>query len=205
MPAAAEPGPGVPPRLGQRVRGAGPRGSRPGRAAGSAGGAPPGALAAGVRGGHLDLGPVRCGDQPGAGVLLLGVPAFGGSADRGRLVVSVDRPAGLGKEFLDRPGRRAAPAPGRGHGRGHRRPGHRAGDPPGPDRGGAAGRVRRRLRPDRVDVGAGRDPGPGAGADPLGPGVLPRPPGPGRRRRRASGPARDPVRLRRPRDVGRAG
>src|SRR5674476_1216548 len=65
-------------------------------------------MAAGVRRERLDLGPLRRRDLSRAGVLLLGVQALGRAADRGRLVLPVDHPAGLGLRLLDRAGRRRA-------------------------------------------------------------------------------------------------
>src|ERR1035437_9499099 len=65
-------------------------------------------MAAGVRRGRLDLGPLRRRDFSRARVLLLCVQALGREADRGRLVLPVDHPAGLGLRLLDRAGRRRA-------------------------------------------------------------------------------------------------
>ena len=80
----------------QPVQGPGPRPDRRGTDASAAGGQPASAVAPGVRGRCLDLGPLRRGDQPGTGFLLLGLEALRRPAHRGRLVLPVDHPTRLG-------------------------------------------------------------------------------------------------------------
>src|ERR1035437_3876113 len=71
-------------------------------------------MAAGVRRGRLDLGPLRRRDFSRARVLLLCVQALGREADRGRLVLLLDHWPGLGPRFVDRTdGRPPDPPPGR--------------------------------------------------------------------------------------------
>jgi hypothetical protein len=59
-------------------------------------------MAAGVRRGRVDLGPLRRRDFSRARVLLLCVQALGREADRGRLVLLLDHCSGLGPRFVDR-------------------------------------------------------------------------------------------------------
>src|SRR5919201_4968458 len=56
----------------------------------SAGGPPPDGLAADVRGGLLHSGALRCGDEPGTGLLLPSIQTLGGAADRGGVDVLMD-------------------------------------------------------------------------------------------------------------------
>ena len=59
-------------------------------------------MAAGVRRGRVDLGPLRRRDFSRARVLLLCVQALGREADRGRLVLLLDHWPGLGPRLVDR-------------------------------------------------------------------------------------------------------
>src|SRR3954453_18347406 len=103
--AAPEPAPGAPPGLGQRVRRAGRRRGprRPDRRVAGREDAPGGRP--GVRRGRQHLAPLRRGMLAGPRLLLLAAPALGRPADRGRLVLLLDRPARLRPRLVDRPGR----------------------------------------------------------------------------------------------------
>ena len=103
------------------------------------------------------LATLRRRDQPAARVLLLGLAALRRATDRGRLVLPVGHPAGLGERLLDRAGGRPADPAHRGRHRCHRRPGPRAGRRLLPAEAATADvRLRRRLRPHRADRRPGR-------------------------------------------------
>src|SRR5665811_1130855 len=80
----------------QPLQGARPRRRRCSQDARPAGGTSPTRMAVGVRCRCLDVGALRRRNVPGARVLLFGIDTFGRETDRGRLVLSVDHPVGLG-------------------------------------------------------------------------------------------------------------
>src|ERR1035437_9091714 len=82
-------------------------------------------MAARVRRGRVDLGPLRRRDFSRARVLLLCVQALGREADRGRLVLLLDHCSGLGPRFVDRTDGRPPDPPQGGCRRRHRHPGLR--------------------------------------------------------------------------------
>ena len=98
-----------------------------------------------------------------------------GQTDRGRLVVSVDLPAGLGDGLLDRAARRDTHPAGSGCDQRHHRPGPSPGRAAAFCRRRAAVRVRRRIRPDRADPRVGRHPRSCRRPHPIGSGLLRRP------------------------------
>ena len=201
VPSVAHPKPRASPpaRLGQRLCRAGPWADQHRAAARPAGQHPAQRRPAGVRGGCDHLAALRRRMLPKPRLLLPPLAPLGRPADRRRLGLAVDRPARLRPRLLDRPRRRGAAAP-----VGRHRPHHRRADPraacasPG-QRGGAAVRLRRRLRLRPAHPRPGRAAGRAAGTAPIRSPLLRRPTTPiALPERRPATPPWRQVRLHRP-------